>query len=242
MKTTSAFLLVIAALLSTARADLTIVQQVEGAGPLTQMTMKIKGDKARIEATPQVISIVDSKSGEMLSLLHDQKMVMRMSAAQAKAAAAAMGAQLGGQAGAQTPPAKVTVKPTGNKETINGYEAEEYYAETAGYKASYWIARNYPQGDAILKQLQAMTPEAWNAGAMGTPDFRDLPGLPIRTNATIGDMKIVTTVKEVKLDPLPDAEFAVPAGYKEMKLPDMGSMMGAPGAGKAAKPTASPKQ
>lgn len=239
------FLFVLSALLATARADVTIVQQVEGAGPVAQVTMKIKGDKARIEATPQVTSIFDGKTGEVLSILNQQKMVMRMSAAQAKAAAAAVGAAgPAGKAGAQPPAAgKLKVTPTGKKETINGFEAEEFVADGANYKASYWIARSYPQGDAIVKQLQAITPEAFSGGSMATPDFRDFPGLPIRTNMTIGDMKVVSTITSVKLDPLPDTEFTVPAGFQEMKMPDMSSMLGGkPDDAKAAKPSAAPKK
>ena len=44
-------------------ADLTIVQSVEGMGPVSQMTMKIKGDKARIDVSPQMTMIIDAKNG-----------------------------------------------------------------------------------------------------------------------------------------------------------------------------------
>ena len=68
---------------------------------------------------------------------------------------------------------------------------------------------------------------------MATPDFRDFPGLPIRTNMTIGDMKVVSTLKAVKTDPLPDSEFTVPPDFKEMKMPNLGRL---PGGGKAPHP------
>lgn len=242
MKTPLLSALILLAWLANTRADLTIVQQIEGAGPVAQVTMKIKGDKARIEATPQVTSIFDGKTGEVLSILNDQKMVMRTSAAQAKAAASAMAAQTGQPAAA--PGGKLKITPSGKKETINGFETEEFVVDNPSYKASYWIARNYPQGEAIMKQLQAMNPDALNTGAMATPDFRDFPGLPIRTNVTMGDTKFVSTIKSVNLDPLPATEFAVPAGYQEMKMPDVNSMLGKPDAAKtdAAKPAASPKR
>ncbi|MBA3273904.1 MAG: DUF4412 domain-containing protein [Chthoniobacterales bacterium] len=230
------------ALLSTARADLTIVQEVEGAGPKAQMTMKVKGDKARIEAAPGLTMIYDSKTGETLNIVDAQKAVMRTTAAQAKAAAAAM-ATAAGQKTDGTPQ-KPKVTPTGKKETINGYEAEEYVTDGPTYKVSYWIARNYPQADAILKQMQAMTPEALNtAGAAVAPDFRDFPGLPIRTNITAGNTKIVSTITAVKMDPIPESEFTVPAGYQEMKMPATSALPAAnPDAAKAPKPSASPKR
>ena len=227
-----------AALLTTARADLTIVQQIEGAGPVSEITMKLKGDKARIEASPQVASIIDSKTGEMLNILNEQKMVMRTSAAQAKAAAGAIAGSKGQPA---APAEKVKVTPTGKKETINGFETEEYLSAAPTYKASYWIAKNYPQGAVILKQLQAMTPEAWGSGAAGTPDFRDFPGLPLRTNITMGETKIISTIKTIKMDPLPDSDFTIPPGFKEMKMPNISGMLGKPDASKAAKPAAPPQ-
>lgn len=238
MKRAFSPLFLVAAMLASARADLTIVQQVEGAGPVAQVTMKIKGDKARIEATPEMTMIYDGKSGETLNVVHGQKMVMRTTAAQTKMAAAAIA---GNVVEMKAPPEKVKVVPSGQKETINGYETEEYIATGTGYKASYWVARTYPQGEAILKQLQMMTPDALN-GVLATPDLRDFPGLPLRTNVTMGETKIVTTITAVKTDPLPDSEFGIPEGYKEMKIPDMSSLLGGkPDAAKDAKPSASPK-
>ena len=240
MKTIFCSLFALAVLLVAARADLTIVQQVDGVGPVAQMTMKIKGDKARIEASPEVTMIFDGKTGESLTIMHGQKMVVRTSAAQAKTAMAAMAGN-GGQAQGARP--KVIVTPSGRKETINGYETEEFVADGGAYKASYWVAKSYPLGDAILKQLQAMTPEAWSAGAMATPDFRDFPGLPIRTNVTMGETKVVSTITSVTMDPLPETDFGVPQGYGEMKMPDLSSMEGAKKeAPKAAKPSPSRKR
>ena len=224
------------ALIASARADLTIVQKVEGAGSLPEMTMKIKGEKVRIEATPEVTSIYDGKTGEMINIINSQKMVMRMSADQAKAAAAMAGNQLATQG--VKPGEKVKLTATGKKEKISGHETEEYVAETPSYKASYWVAKNYPQADSIMKQLQATNSEAWNASSMGMPDFRDFPGLPLRTNVSMGGQNYSTTITAVKLDPVPDSEFTVPQGYQEMKMPNLHSLMG----GKADAPAASPKK
>ncbi len=230
------------ALLSTARADLTIVQQVEGAGPNAEMKMKVKGDKARIEAAPGLTMIYDGKTGETLNIADAQKAVMRTTAAQAKAAGAAMATAVGKQPDAPREKPKIT--PTGKKETINGYEAEEYTTDGPTYKVSYWIALKYPQTDAIMKQLQAISSDALStAGAAVAPDFRDFPGLPIRTIITAGETKIVSTITSVKLDPLPDSDFTAPAGYQEMKTPDTGRVDGGnPAVAKPSTPAASPKR
>lgn len=52
------------ALLGSAYADLTLVQQLDFDGSLMQTTIKIKGDKARIELSTGSTTIVDGKTGE----------------------------------------------------------------------------------------------------------------------------------------------------------------------------------
>ncbi len=241
MKRITLSLVAAMAIFPTTRADLTIVQQVEGPGPTAEMKMKVKGEKARIEAAPGLTMIYDGKTGETLNIVEAQKAVMRTTAAQAKAAGAAMAAAVGKQPDAPRQKPKIT--PTGKKETINGHEAEEYTTDGPTYKVSYWIALKYPQTDAIMKQLQAISSDALStAGAAVAPDFRDFPGLPIRTTITAGDTKIVSTITSVKLDPLPDSDFTAPAGYQEMKTPDTGTVQGGDaGAAKTSTPAASPK-
>ena len=71
-----------------ARADFTIVQKVEGgkAGG-NEIIMKLKGDKVRVEATPQMTMIVDGKTGETVTLMNAQKKFLRISGDKAKAIA-----------------------------------------------------------------------------------------------------------------------------------------------------------
>ncbi len=83
------------------RADLTIVysttlqpvtegQKAQATASVlgaTNMTIKIKGDKARIDASPQVTTIFDGRTGEVINLLNDQKTVVRISPDKMKAVA-----------------------------------------------------------------------------------------------------------------------------------------------------------
>ncbi len=209
-------LLVVPLLVGIARADLTITQKVEGAIHDGDVTIKIKGDKARIDATPQITTLLDG-SGDVINLMNDQKRFIRMSAEKMKAMAS-MAAQFGvGHAGAEKP--KLT--PTGKTETINGFATEEYAFDSPQLKGSYWIAKDYPAADSIIKQLQALKPEAMGPAASAVPDYRDLPGVPIRTRVTIGNQEFVTTITSIKQDPLPDSDFAIPAGFEQIKLPDI---------------------
>jgi hypothetical protein len=198
-----------------AQADFTIVQKVEAKGQATEITLKIKGDRIRMEAPPQTTMIVDAKTGDTLTLINAQKKFIRISGETTKAIAE-MAAKYGG--GTVEKP-KFTA--TGKKTTINGYEAEEYVGETSSFKASYWIAPKFPDSVALLKQLQAVTPTAWSDLAKGMLDYRDLPGFPLKTHVKAAGEEITCTVTTVKADPLSEAEFAVPKDFEEVKMPNM---------------------
>ena len=95
MKALALSLLLVATVSFTARADFTIVQNVEGKGQNHEITLKIKGDKIRMEATPQMTMIVDGKTGDTITLMNTQKKIVRISGDKAKAIAE-MAAKYGG--------------------------------------------------------------------------------------------------------------------------------------------------
>jgi hypothetical protein len=211
--------LVFAASLSvTARGDLTIVQKVEGSGALKQITMKLKGDKARVEVSPKITTIMESKGGDILTLMNAEKKFVRISAERSKAIAELASKYA---KGSSAPAEKSKLTATGRKETINGYETEEYVRESPSVKESYWIALTYPDSSAIVKQLQAITPTAWNEIAKGMLDFNDFPGLPLRTIIKTDRKEIVSTIVSIKQDLLSDMEFAVPRDFQEVKVPNL---------------------
>ena len=127
--------------------------------------------------------------------------------------------------------------PTGRKETINGYETEEYVRESPSMKESYWIALKYPDSAEIVKQLQAIVPAAWNEIAKGMFDFRDFPGLPLRTVVKTDGKEITSTITSIKQDPLSEAEFSVPKDFQELKIPNLPeSLLKKPAAPPSTKP------
>jgi hypothetical protein len=210
----------VAGLCVSVRADFTIIQKVEGQkvegkSSVNEITLKLKGDKIRMEATPQMTMIVDGKTGDTITLMNTQKKFLRISGDKAKAIAE-LAAKYGG-----TTAGKPKLAATGKKMTINGYEAEEYIGETKLFKASYWIAPSFPDSAALMTQLQAVIPAAWNDLAKGLMDYRDLPGFPLRTQVKTGDGEITSTVTAIKRDALSDAEFSVPRDFQEMKIPNV---------------------
>ena len=254
MKTAFYSLVLTAFVILPLRADLTIVYsttvqparhgQKEQPTPsavaaATNMTIKVKGDKARIDASPQITAIFDGRTGELINLLNDRKTVVRISPDKMRAIADMLNKFSSNKAGSDKP----RLTPTGQRETINGYETEQYTYDGPDFKGMYWIAPNYPNGAAVLAQLQLIKSEFWDAANTKMPDFRVFPGLPIRMRMIVGKenpagehsdsaaghpTEITSTVTGVSLDSIADSQFTVPANFKETKLPDIFNKNAAP--------------
>lgn len=213
------FLAIASLALGTARADLTIVQTVDGAGRLQRITMKVKGDKARVEIGPQLTTIIDAKTGAVtnLMIMNDKKVAMTIPGDKAKAMA-----EMAKSFVKEETPVQPAPKATGKKETINGYETQEYVSDSPKFHASYWVATTYPDYANILRQMTVMQKGAFASVTKGMPDYGALPGMPLRTHVKTSDQhEIISKIESVSLAPLPDADFTVPAGYSEMKMPDI---------------------
>src|SRR4051812_46626182 len=129
MKASAFSLVLIVGLSISARGDFTIVQKVEGKGAGNEITLKLKGDKIRVEAPPRVTAIIDGRTGDMITLMTAKRKFLRISGEKTKAIAD-LAAKYGGDNAEKT---KLTA--TGKKMTINGYEAEEYVGESKLFKA-----------------------------------------------------------------------------------------------------------
>jgi hypothetical protein len=200
-----------------AQADVTIVQKVESSDGSNTVTMKVKGDKARVEINPKLTTVLDARTGDLTMLMNDQKQVMHISGERAKAMAEMAKAMAKDASANDAPP-----KPTGKTQTINGYETEAYESDNGKVHTTYWVAKNYPGADAVMKQIAVLRNGAFAAIRKGLPDFTDLPGLPLRTEIKVdGANQMTSTIESVSQDPIPDAQFAVPADYSEMKMPDI---------------------
>src|SRR6266508_2113545 len=253
MKTAFYSLVLTAFVIVPVRADLTIVysttvqpashnQKVQAAPTAvaagSNMTIKVKGDKARIDVSPQVTAIFDGQTGELINLLNDQKTIVGITPDKMRAIADKLN-KFGSNKGSDKP----RLTPTGQREMINGYDTEQYTYEGPDFKATYWIAPNYPNGAAALAQLQSIKSELWDAANTKMPDFRDFPDSPIRLR--IGDrnlaiaaehaagglehpIEITSTITGVSLDSVADGQFTVPANFKERKLPDIFNQNAAP--------------
>jgi Domain of unknown function (DUF4412) len=205
------------ALTTSLRADLTLIQKVDATGTTGEMTIKFKGDKVRIDPAPEVSIITDSKTGDTVTLMHAEKKAMRISGDKMKAAA-----EMVKKFSAASPTEqKAKLTPLGRKETVNGTPSEVFTADTAVGKATYYIAMNYPDGPAIIPEMKASQPSALANSGTNIPDFRDLPGVPVKIEMETARGHVVMTLVSAKRDPIPASTFDVPVNYTDMKMPDL---------------------
>ena len=217
MKTplTLALLLVAASL---ARADVVIVQNVEGMAQTGQMTIMVGADKVRTDVAPQISTITDTATGDVTTLNHAQKSYMVISAAASKAMMEQVRTamlQTGGASASPAPPVA-----TGKTDKINGYNAAEYTFTNGNIKATYWISSDFPDAKMVADALAKFRKGGLADMTRGfAPDLSNLPGVPVKTEVEINGQKITTELVSAKEQPVDPSEYQVPASYTEVKMP-----------------------
>lgn len=205
------------------RADLTIVEHVDGIGQTRDATMMVKAGRTRVDPSPGVSLITDIASGETISLLHAQKMYTRFHTAQAAILAMELPnmPQNGG----------ISLTPIGRKETIGGYASDEYtctphlpanvsekhWTAAAGMKTTLWLSKSVPDYASILQEMSAFYvegPLAPRLKSLFGSDLAALPGFPVRIVYEFQPGQAVTsTVVSISNKPIADSEFDIPVDY-----------------------------
>ncbi|MEI8340078.1 MAG: DUF4412 domain-containing protein [Verrucomicrobiota bacterium] len=209
------------------RADMVVTESVEGTGQDMTLIMKIKGDKIRTDVSAQISTLINTTSGETLTIMHPQKTFMKMPADQMKAVMEQMKKFKGQATASETSAAKPKLVNAGKSEKVNGFNAEIYTAETPTTKLTCWVAKDFPNYAAVqqqLKKLQTSSLGKFGADLNSTPDLSDLQGLPVKTQIVTNGQTITVTILSAKEQPVTDAEMEIPADYKEMVMPDFGGM------------------
>jgi hypothetical protein len=200
-----------------ARADVVIVQQVDGMAQSGQMTIMVGADKVRTDVSPEISTITDTTTGDVTTLMHPQKAYMIIPASATKAMRSIIQQAAGTAAGSASPAKPVA---TGKTDKINGYNASEYTFTNGNLKAIYWISADFPNAkmvtDAMGKFRKGVLADITRGLA---PDLSDLPGVPVKTEVEINGRKITTVLVSAKDQPVDPSEYQVPAAYTQMKMP-----------------------
>lgn len=190
-------------------ADWVVVQKSETAGATENTTIKIKGDKTRMDVGQKMTIIADGATGDMLMLMHEQKVAMKMDAATIKSA-------MGAMAASGAPAAKPTA--TGEKEKVGEYDTEVYTWTGAIGSGKFWVAKDFPNykelNDSQEKLMKAMGP----AAAM-MPQANDFPGMVVKSEMQVQGNKSTSELVSAKEEAVDEAVFKQPEGYQEMKMP-----------------------
>lgn len=218
MKTGLSIALVFLAFLELCRADIVITQRVEGSMQSGTMVVKIKGDKSRADIAPPLSTITDGATGDVVTLMHEQKTFMRIPADRGRALLEQLQKQQAAAQPAGAAPPKLT--PLGKKEKVENYECELFKWDAAGLSATYWIAKDYPKFPEILAAMDKIQNAGLAVVARSmTPKPGDFPGMPVKTELTIAGQKVTTTLVSVAEQNLDAALFAIPGDYKEAPTP-----------------------
>ena len=212
-----------------ARADIVIEQKMESAMINGNIIMKVKGDQARMDMPSplggNVTTLMNFKSGDMVTLMHQQKMAMKMNLSDVKKQ------QEAGQKALGVDPAKIEKpKATGEKEKVGEYDTEIYQVNQGSLQAKMWIAKDFPNAQSIKDQMVKLSSSMGGAGF--DPSKVDVPGMVVKTEVSTPIGKMTTTLVMAKEQPVDDKEFIKPEGYQEMQMPKL------PGADAPAAPAA----
>jgi hypothetical protein len=199
-----------------ARADLVVSQKMESSMMNGDITTKIKGDKGRVDMPGGPIGamsvIINGASGEMSTLMHGQKMIMKMSGAQMKDMVEKAKAAAGTPAAAAEKP-----KSTGKTEKIGEWDTEIFDVKMGGQSAKIWVAKSFPNAAKVKAELSKMSKSMGQAAS--DPYSVDIPGLPVKTEVESPLGKMTVTITKVSEAAVDDKEFVPPADYKAMDLP-----------------------
>jgi hypothetical protein len=195
-------LVALSGLIHYAQADLVLVQETTVGEIKTRTTMSIKGDQLRTDSGTETSVIMNTATGDMTTLVHEQKMVMTMNTKNLPTALPP------GAKPIEITPPKVTA--TGKKEKIDGYECEIYTIESMGTVVKMWMTKDYPNLDKLKKQLEALT----KMGNPGAPKAQEIPGMMIKSENEQGGLKFTTHLVSLEEKAVNDSIFKAPADYK----------------------------
>jgi len=199
-----------------ARADLVLQQQIATGNYKGAVTMKVKGAKVRLDlyaGQPQAIStILDLTTGDTTTLMHNQKMFVKVSGAQTRQAKSS---------GTISTASKSPIpRPTGKSEKVGGYDTEIYtWYNARGITGTAWVAKNYPDYPRIRTDLAVLDKSAAEFNNNTDPELSILPGMVVKSLVSGSGQSITATLISAKEEMVDASLFQTPANYRELPRP-----------------------
>ena len=199
------------------QADLTLEQDMEGGPQKGRMVMRVKGEKFRLDmpggTAGPLSTIVDIKTGNTITLLHERKIAISRSGAQIKEAQEAKAKAAGVDPSKKVDPPKP--QPANRTERIGEYDADVYTLPQDDAMETLWIVNNFPHFPAIREDLLRLS-QASTGGIhrAGTLDVATLPGMVVKRQKERGGQKMTITLTNVSQSAIEDSFFERPEDYK----------------------------
>ena len=192
------------------------------AGPGVRSRAFHSGRRLRLEAGdepggPALVLRLDE--GRAFRLDPEARVAVAIDAARLRARShedAAVAAALLGGAGEMRPSELAGVR------TIAGHSCRGFRLRGRQATIDVWVAADVPGGAAVFADFLEWSGAAQAMGGL-VAAIRELPGFPLETRtraSVLGEtQETVSTVTRIRVGPLPDALFEVPAGFRLVEEP-----------------------
>jgi len=203
-------------------ADTVITESIESHGRNMTVAMKIKGSKIRMDVNPQMSTVMDTSTGDTLTILHTQKKYMVIPGEKSKAMMDQIKSIAPNKTATETSAEKPKLTDTGKAEKVGSFNTEVYTVDTSTSHVTMWLAKDVPNYVALLEQMKKLRTMG-NAGAAATPmTDTELQGYPVKMEIVSKGQTTTITVLSLDEKPVDEAEMAAPAGYTEISMPGAG--------------------
>jgi hypothetical protein len=185
-----------------------VQMRVEEGRNVQSIEYHVKGKQVRIEGGGmEGAMIMDLDKGELLMLMHQQRMYMRM--------------PVPPEAGEERTSEKVEVRRTDDTREILGYQARRYEVRDGDRRMEVW-------GTEELGPLAALHLPDQRSGGAGAPrsalDEIDFFPLRVEERDERGQVRSRMEVTAVEQRQLPASMFAPPSGYQSFSIPALPNM------------------
>jgi len=206
---------------SACHADLTVLQTLEDLENDTpagkeQITLYVSGSKVRFDKGQSMTSIVLNDKKVTFSIMHEPRQYVVLPHDQIRMDAP--GSQ------AETEPAdEFTVESTGQVEKISGFTCHQVrLKERNGIVTELWIAEDALDMRTFMIEFNSFMEFGMAQATKQLEKHPELRGLPIRVIEYRGSKMVRrATIHRVDTAKIPDSMFEVPAGYGEVRMPDL---------------------
>lgn len=200
-----------------AHADLVVVEKVESTSVHGEVTVKIKGDRVRMDMdsarTGPTTMLIDVKSGNITMLLRSKNLAVKTNVERLRAGTEAR------QKAAGIDLAKFEPKATGQKEKVGAWDCEIFSGDLGGGNTGkLWVAKDFPGYEGIKGQVAKFRGVLTALGV--DPIKTDLGGMKIKSEINWSAGQALSSLVSAKEEDVPESDFAVPADYQEVAMPE----------------------